>query len=255
MAYVEKANLESQLGSAPCNVEGTEEMFWLREADDYQSKVALGNALAAQYRFRDAIEAYRKALLIRSDDWTAYNRLAGACLTIRRFGEAMDGYSRCLALGAGEKAVAFPLGVWHYLSGDYVSATDWFEKCLPCGDELAIAAIYWHTLCCYRAGQESALLSMYHREMDVGHHTAYRLAVSVFSGETPWEEAAERAEEDASDLSTVIALYGLCGYLDYIGQTEKSAVLLKKLLKRDSCWPCISYLAAWNDGYANGTLS
>ncbi len=247
MGYTEKASLESQIGSAPCTVEDTEEMFWLREADDHQSKVALGNALAAQYRFRDAIEAYRKALLVRSDDWTAYNRLAGACLTIRRFEEAMDGYSRCLALGAGEKAVAFPMGVWHYLSGDCISATDWFAKCLPCADELAIAVIYWHTLCCYRTGRELALLSMYHRDMDVGHHTAYRLAVSVFIGETTWEEAAERAEKDASDLNAVIALYGLCGYLNHIGQTEQSAILLKKLLKRDSCWPCISYLAAWND--------
>lgn len=236
MGYTEKASLESQIGSAPCTVEDTEEMFWLREADDYQSKVALGNALAAQYRFRDAIEAYRKALLVRSDDWTAYNRLAGACLTIRQFEEAMDGYSRCLALGVGEKAVAFPLGVWHYLSGDCISAADWFEKCLPCGDELAIAVIYWHTLSCYRTGRELALLSMYHRDMDVGHHTAYRLAVSVFIGETTWEEAAERAEKDASDLNAVIALYGLCGYLNHIGQTEQSAILLKKLLKRDSCW-------------------
>ena len=64
--------------------------------------------------------------------------------------------------------MAFPMGVWHYLSGDCISATDWFAKCLPCADELAIAVIYWHTLCCYRTGRELALLSMYHRDMDGG---------------------------------------------------------------------------------------
>ena len=107
--------------------------------------------------------------------------------------------------------------------------------------------IYWHTLCCYRTGRELALLSMYHRDMDVGHHTAYRLAVSVFIGETTWEEAAERAEKDASDLNAVIALYGLSGYLKHIAQTQQSAILQKKQLKPQSCRPSISYLAAWND--------
>ncbi len=58
----------------------------------------------------------------------------------------------------------------------------------------------------------------------MGHHTANRLAVSVFHREATWEEDAEQAEKDASDLNAVIALYGLCGYLNHIGQTEKRAV-------------------------------
>ncbi|MDE7366296.1 MAG: hypothetical protein K2N24_02950 [Lachnospiraceae bacterium] len=36
-----KATLESQLYDAPCTIEDTEEMFWLRESDDYQSKISL----------------------------------------------------------------------------------------------------------------------------------------------------------------------------------------------------------------------
>ncbi len=94
--------------TAPCTVEDTEEIFCLRKTDDYQSHVALGNALAAQYCSREAIETYREALLIRSDDWTAYNRLASAYLTIRRFDEAKECYHRCLALGVDEKRWRFP---------------------------------------------------------------------------------------------------------------------------------------------------
>lgn len=43
------ASLESQLGNAPCLCEDTEEMFWLRESDDYESRVKLGNLLSGQY--------------------------------------------------------------------------------------------------------------------------------------------------------------------------------------------------------------
>lgn len=247
MEPMEKASLDSQLGNAPCTVEDTEEMFWLRESDDFQSRVALGNALAGQYRFRDAIAAYRSALRIRDDDWMVYSRLAGSYLTIRCFPEARACYEHTLELGADPKTIAFPMGVWHYLKGEYSAAAERFAACLPCGDELAIAVIYWHTLSRYHTGGEAELLSAYRQEMDVGHHTAYRLAVSVFCGNVPWEDAAAKAEQDPNDLNAVITLYGICGYLRTVGQPEKSRVLLHRLLARSSCWPCISYLAAWND--------
>ena len=38
-----KVSIESQLYDAPCMIEDNEEMFWLRESDDYQSKISLGN--------------------------------------------------------------------------------------------------------------------------------------------------------------------------------------------------------------------
>jgi hypothetical protein len=85
--------------------------------------------------------------------------------------------------------------------------------------------------------------------MKVGHHTAYRLAVSVFCGETGWETAMAQLENETDDLNYTIALYGLCGYLDFIGRKNDSACYLKALLRRDTFWPCVSYLAAWNDAH------
>ena len=247
MAQSKFASLASQLGDEPCLVEDTEEMFWLRELDDYQSRMALGNALAGQYRFKEAMIAYEGAKKIRRDDWQLYNRLGGASLTLRRFGAAWEHYQACLKLGAPIQAVALQIGVWHYLQGQYRKAAKWFARCLPCGDELAIAAIYWHTLSCYRCGEKPELLSQYHKDMDVGHHTAYRLCVSVFSGETDWRGALEQIRQERSELNIVISLYGLSCYLGLIGEAEKSASCLRELLEHDALWPCIAYLAAWND--------
>ena len=242
-----KATIESQLGNAPCPINDNENIFWLRELDDYQSKFALGNSLAAQYRFKDAIAAYENAMRIRQDDWKLLYSLGGAYLTIRQFDKAMKTYHRCIALGAGEAVVAYPLGIGCYLQRDYVSAAAWFKKCLPCEDEMAIAVIYWHTISCFRADREAALLDSYHKNMKVGHHTAYKLAVSVFCGEISREQALEQIHNETGDLNYVISLYGLCVYLEHIGEHTTSKRYVTELLKHSSIWPCISYLAAWND--------
>lgn len=242
-----RASLASQLGSERCTVEDTEEIFWLRESDDYRSRVALGDALATQYRFREAVDAYRNALRIRSDDWHLFSRIAGADLTLRRFDDAHAEYLRCLSLGADQKSIAFPLGVWHYLLGNYAEASAHFAQCLPSGDETAIAAIYWHTLSCYRAGLSPVLLKDYRQDMKVGHHTAYQLAVSVFCSQLLWEQALRQVGQNENALYTVVALYGIRDHLSFIGEKAEGLRCLEQVLKRDSVWPSISYLAAWND--------
>lgn len=251
MAEQTHAPLNTQLGDELCAVEDTGDMFWLRQSDDYQSRFQLGNSLAAQYRFREAIEAYKKAMRIRTDDWKLLYSMSGANLTLRRFDEAMAGYRRCLTLGADQKTVAYPLGIACYLQKEYAAAADWFAECLPCGDEMTIAVIYWHTLSCRRAGRRAAMLDSYHADMKVDHHMAYLLAVSVLCGEVSYEHAASVLAQEQSDLNYVIAMYGLCGYLDFAGRRDECNRCLATLLEHDSVWPCISYLAAWNDTHGD----
>ena len=242
-----KASLESQLGGAVCEAEDTEEMFWLRQTDDYQSKVALGNALSAQYRFREAAEAYRQAGRIRQDDSTLFLRLGGALLTLREFEDAKEAYEEALRLGASEKAASYPLGVWHYLRGEYGIAARRFGQCLPCDDEMAIAVLYWHALCCLRQGQMSTLLREYRPDMQVGHHTAYRDAVALFAGKTTAEAAAEKWAGEKDSLNRVIIGYGIGRFLFASGERERGKAVYAKVLACKDVWPCISYLAAWND--------
>ena len=243
-----KASPESQLLGALCEAEDTEEMFWLRQSDDCQSKAALGNALSAQYRFHEAAAAFEQALRIREDP-ALYLRLGGAYLTVRDFDASYGAYRRFLDLGGDESSAAYPLGVWHYLRGEYSTAAEWFAKCLPCDDETAIAVIYWHCLCCLRRGSRSELLERYHPDMKAGHHTAYRAAVSLFAGETDIGSALEAAENEHDELNYIIAAYGLCVFLSSGGQRERGNALLRDILSRKTVWPCIPWLAAWNDAH------
>lgn len=242
-----KASLDSQLGTALCEAEDTEEMFWLRESDDYQSKVALGNALSAQYRFREAAEAYLSAARVRNDDPMLFIRLGGAYLSVFEFQAAYDAYKNALRFGASEKAVAYPLGIWHYLQGKYHDAAAWLEKCLPCGDEMAIAVIYWHCLCRLREQRDLDMLSELRQDMKVGHHTAYRDAVSLFAGEIAADTMMRELTREQDDLNYVIAAYGVSRYLLTCGDRARGTELLKKICSREKVWACISYLAAWND--------
>ena len=226
-------SLDSQLGTALCEAEDTEEMIWPRESDDYQSKVALGNVLSAQYRFREAAEAYLSAARVRNDDPMLFVCFGGAYLSVFEFQAAYDAYENVLRLGASEKAVAYPLGIWHYLRGKYHDAAAWLEKCLPCGDEMAIAVIYWHCLCRLREQRDLDMLVEFRQDMEVGHHTAYRDAVSLFAGEIAVDAMMRELARERDDLNYVIATYGLSRYLLSYGDKVRGMELMKEICAKE----------------------
>ncbi len=242
-----RATRESQLDGAMCAVEDTEEIFWLREADDYASKLALGGALAAQYRYRDAIAAYEEAARIRADDAALWLRLGGARLTIRRFDEAAAAYARARSLGASDGATAIPTGFRHYLQSDWRAAAASFARGLPAPDETAVAVLYWHTLSCARDGAPPSLLGQLNPSMRVVHHAAYRAALSLFTGETDAAETADTLARYTSDLDFVILAYGLAVWHDRRGETARGRALREEILARDGVWPCVAALAAYGD--------
>jgi len=247
MAKIEKASLESQLFGRPCPIADTEEMFWLRMSDDYQSKCRLASLLVGQYRYRDAIRVYEQAVRIRGDDPQLYLRLGGSYLTLFEFDKARLAYQRAQALDAQEKALRFPLGVWHYLLGQYEAAAERFAACLPCDNELKIAVLYWHMLSCLGAKKPLSLKSEFDPGMDVGHHGAYKLAVRVLCGLLEADEALLTIKEEADGLNYVIAAYGLAVYLRSRGDAKRADELTRSLLQKESVWPCIAYLAALSE--------
>ena len=241
------ASLESQIGNTACECEDTEEMFWLRQADDYESRVKLGNLLSGQYRFKEAIETYHSAELIRDNDSMLYVRLGGAYLTIRDFDRAKEAYQKCVSINGNDKQVLYPMGVWHYLKSEYSKAAEYFSRILPCEDEMAISVIYWHALSCMQNNTEDNLINSYNDDMKVGHHTAYKDAVEVILGKASVNDIIAKLSDDDNDLNVVVTLYGILVYLENCGKKEYAKQVRDMLLKRNSVWPCISYLAAWND--------
>lgn len=242
-----KASLLSQLGNLDCEAEDTEEMFWLRQSDDYQSKIDLGNKLAAQYRFKEAASVYSDALKIKNDELLTYQRIAGCYLTLRQFDKAILNYNKCVELNGSVKPVAFTIGIYHYLKGNYEEAKSYFIKALPCDDELKIAVIYWHTICSFRTNTMPVLLEDYDINMDVGHHKAYKISVDLFKGNLKEDSAVSMIMDNKDSLDYVIIAYGIACYYEKNGEENKKEALINELLLHDNFWPSISYLAAWGD--------
>lgn len=244
------ASPESQYegkGEVPAD---TEEIFWARMSDDYASRLQCGNLLARQYRYREAVELYRKAERIRQDDPALYLRMGGALLTLFRFDEAAECYGRARELGMEAKKLTFYFGFREYLTGNYHAAAERFRDVLPTDDENTVSAVYWHTFSSVRAGVAPDLLGKIKPDMRVGHHTAYLRALDLFRGTVLAEDLRREAEGEQNDLNAAILFYGLSVFWEDRGDGKQAAEFRRKTLARESVWPCVASLAARRDGQA-----
>ena len=241
-----KASRASQLGNELCEAEDTEEMFWLRQNDDVQSRIELGDLLAEQYRFSEAAKAFESALKAKPDDPSLWLKLGGARLTLLDLDGARTAYENAQASGADAKSLGYPHGVWHSLRGEYGEAIKRFESCRPCGGETEIALLYWIDLCRIRSGEDPLPTERRLKITDVGHHAAYARSVALFDGAITADEFY--AEMDGcNDLDRVIAGYALFRFLVFRGENERGKQILEQILRIESVWPCVAGLAAWND--------
>ena len=242
---MDKASVESQLGAAQLNISDTEEIMRLRNLTDLKSKTELANALFAQFRYKEAADILSEAAGECDFDKEMYLKIGGAYLTAREFDKSLKAHEKYLELGGSEQTAAYPMGIWHYFRQEYEKAADSFAKCLPCDDEMMICVVYWHCLSMLRAGGELEFLKYYRKDMEVGHHTAYRLVVRVLAGETAMDVALEELKSEKDVLNYCIAGYGM--YCIKKSKGEPAEELLEDILAQKELWPCIAYLAAWNE--------
>lgn len=240
-----KASLKSQLEGGVCEIEDTEEMFWLSQSDDYQSKLRLADKRIKQYRYLDAADAFRQALAVK-EDCALYMKLGGTLLTTLQFAEAKKAYDRAKELGADGTSYYYPLAIWYYLQGEYQMAAEVLPKCLPCDGEMEIAVLYWELLSSLQGKVESGCVDRYHAGMDVGHHRAYEVVVQMACMQLLMDEVYAYLDT-ADDLSYVVAAYGIYVILMSRDKKEQAAELFTALLSKESVWPCISYLAAYQE--------
>ena len=239
----------SQLLGQPVEVTDSEDVATAREkAVDYEGCMALGKALSRQLRYREAAEAFGGALKFRPDDPGALRLRAGRELSTLQIERARRDLLRCKTLGMDELDLQYRLGLCDYFEGKNGAAAEHFAACLQlAGDEMGIAAIYWHTLSAWRMGAEPTLLKAYHPGMAVGHHTAYEKAVSAFADQTRFAQVRREAEAEPEDLEAVMVLYGLSVQVRACGNGAEGQRLLDETLRRDGFWPCYAWLAAWSE--------
>lgn len=254
----EHATPASQMGDGVCELMDTPEVSALKDTDTYEGLLALGKALCYQLRYREAVEVYTKAVEMRPRDIWAYRQRGARYISTLRPFEAFKDFLRCRQLGGDEMDISYRLGLCHYLAGDYIQGMKELEQAEPlCDDEMAVAVIYWHTLCAWRAGRSATLLRyVYRRGMEVGHHTAYDFAMAVAAGYVDVDKALVRLKAEKDDLEYSIMAYGVAAVLKQDGRREEADELIREIVRRDGFWISYAYIAAWNDvSYQKGFLT
>jgi len=239
---------EHELGGAPHNLSDTQEVLALREGKRYEALMELAHALCWQLRGRDAIEVYTKAIRLDPNRADAYRQRAAKFINTMQPEKAIADFRRSLELGCDRADTLYRLGIAYHLAGEYEKAMEAEALAYPdFNEEMGIAAIFWHTMSAYKSGAAPELLRCYRKDMDVGHHTAYRFAMSLAVGEISLEEAVEQLKAEESDLEYSMMAYGTAIYMEQKGMAPAAYALLKSIVKRDGFWISYGYLAAWND--------
>lgn len=240
---------ESQLEGEPCTVSDTPEISRLREQpESFDGLYALVNALRRQLRYREIPELCNKMASLSPKSPIPWRLRGGAYLCTLQHDKAIWDFLQALSLGGDRGDIYYRLGICRYLQGEFLKATVHFEDVFfMSGDEMGIAAIYWHTLSAARGGLPHILLPFYRDNMNVGHHTAYKLAVSLWAGRISPEELFSRLEHEHDALEYVITAYGLAVYLEVHGRHEEYKQLIISILTRGEFWSALSALAAYND--------
>lgn len=243
-----RSTADAELGGRYIPVEDTPAVSEARKnADSAEGLIALGDALALQMRYREALDCYTKAYGL--DGRTEYLRkMAGKELSLLMTGPAREHLMECLEEGWDISDVYYQLALCDYFEGKYKSARKSFEKMLPLyNDEMGIAVIYWHTMASFKLNEKPVLLEKVRDDMDIGHHTAYFGAVQTARGKMTPEELYEKISAEDYDVDYDIMLYGLREYLKSTGDTSRSEEFTEDLLKRDSWWITFAYLAGWKE--------
>ncbi len=251
---------ESQIFREKSEIEDTEDIIEakrevLNNLTNYDSYIKLGKAFNYHLRYREAIEAFTEAICLNPDKYDGYRARAIRYLNTFQFDKAFEDFKYCYGYDENSLDILYRLGLTEYLRKNYDEAYYYFYKALnldDINDEMLVAVIYWGALTAMRMTSNERFkifISRYNKNMDVGHHTAYKMIAEVFIKCKTVEEVLENMKIEEDDLEYSIVMYGIYNILINDGRMEDGEECLDDLLKRDYFWAGFAYLAALNDRY------
>ncbi|MCL5023503.1 MAG: tetratricopeptide repeat-containing serine protease family protein [Nitrospirae bacterium] len=93
-----------------------------------ESAFQAGSAYDKARRYREAIEAYSRAVKMKSDYGEAYVNLGVAYYKLERYAEAVEAYKKAITIQAGNHSVYDKLGATYVILGEYAKALDAFRQ-------------------------------------------------------------------------------------------------------------------------------
>ena len=98
--------------------------------DDVDHIVALGDALAFQMRYTEALQCYEKARDLRPDDYKIRRKCAGRYLSTFDLDKAESAFEWCVAHTSDRLDALYMLACCKYYQGEYEKAKVMFDECI-----------------------------------------------------------------------------------------------------------------------------
>lgn len=219
-----------------------------REDASFDNLIALGNALAFQMRYHEAIECYDKTVELRPDDYGARRKRAGRYLSILRLADADRELSWCVEHTNDVLDPKYMLGCCRYYAGDFDGAKALFDECVELSKndgDMYVASLYWAVACSVRQGKSVASdMAKFNPDMEIGHHTGYMQSLKLFAGDA-FCACDNIPIED--ELQKHIFYYGAHLFYLAMRDAENADRFLDKTLSLDTYFSAFAYLGAYTE--------
>jgi len=225
----------------------------------------VGRRLAAAGRFRDAVDAYTRAIAQHPADARLYRLRGHRYITLRQLDKAVADLTKASQLIAGKAdepepganpgttsgstlhfAVWYHLGLAHYLKGDFAAAERAYRRCLATTrgrDDGIVAASDWLYMALRRMGKTAdaaAVLAAINADMKVTEDRAYLSRLLMYKGELSPEDLL-RASGDPLNQATYG--YGVGNWYLVNGDPARARAVFDDVLRGEQ-WPAFGYIAS-----------
>lgn len=216
--------------------------------DDFNRIVALGDALAFQMRYREALECFEKACEMRPDDYKVRRKCAGRYLSTLKLDKAEKAFAWCLENTDDRLDALYMSACCKYYQGEYEKAKVMFDECVELAKnngDMYVASLFWTIACSVQLGKSiDEDIAKFHGDVQIGHHTGYLQTLKLFAG-APLAECDTIPKED--ELQLCIFTYGVHLYYKHKQNAFLADAFLAGTLNLDTYFSAFAYLGAYTE--------
>ncbi|QOR36756.1 hypothetical protein IMX26_08100 [Clostridium sp. 'deep sea'] len=234
----EVKELEKKIAKDCCNAE-----LWMKK----------GLGLAKQKLYREAVEAFSKAICLDPFNALLYRHRGHRLLSSYRFYEGAADFELASRIEQNNWNIWYHLGFAYHLIGDFERAEKAYKTCyemtaLDC--ELFPAIVNWRVINLMEMGEfdyANDLASLVDPKMPCGENFVYRDMIQVYKGTKTFEEVLEIKEKYRfANMEYVTKAYGISRYLALTGMKDEANKIIEVILSlAGDCWSGFGYLAAY----------
>ena len=242
-----------------------------KSPDSVDAAIWVGRRLAYLGRFREAIEAFSRAIASHPDAARLYRHRGHRYITVRKFDEAIADLTRASRLVRGtpdeieadgapnpagvprstlQSNIWYHLGLAHYVKGDFAAALDAYRegmKVSQVNDDMLVATTDWLYMTLrrlHRDDEARKALEPIREKMDILENGAYHARLLMYKGLKSPESVLNL--NTADDVQIATQGYGVGNWYLVNGDRAKAREVFERVVS-GRAWPAFGFIAAEAD--------